>query len=155
MIKSKCNFSFCKTNSTRWTLTNIRSVLITHSMARIYVAIKGYVGVFICYWSEPFTPLRVTFVVDEVIRRTNIISSPAPFCNSHLFLETIVWCAWLHVYFSTQWFTEVCSLWVNDPDSKVHGANMGPAWVLLAPHGSHVGPMNLAIRGQQALFATC
>ena len=32
------------------------------------------------------------------------------------------------------------------PDSKVHGANMGPIWVLPAPVGSHIGPMNLAIR---------
>ena len=32
------------------------------------------------------------------------------------------------------------------PDSKVHGANMGPTWVLLAPGGPHVGLMNLAIR---------
>ena len=31
------------------------------------------------------------------------------------------------------------------PDSKVHGANMGPTWVLLSPGGPHVGPMNLAI----------
>ena len=30
-------------------------------------------------------------------------------------------------------------------DSKVHGANMGPTWVLSAPDGPHVGPMNLAI----------
>ena len=32
------------------------------------------------------------------------------------------------------------------PDSKVHGANMEPTWVLSAPDGLHVGPMNLAIR---------
>ena len=32
------------------------------------------------------------------------------------------------------------------PDSKVHGANMGPTWVLSAPDGPHVGPMNLDIR---------
>ena len=32
------------------------------------------------------------------------------------------------------------------PDSKVHGANMGPTWVLSAPDGPHVGPMHLAIR---------
>ena len=32
------------------------------------------------------------------------------------------------------------------PDSKVHGANMGPTWVLWAPVGPYVGPMNLAIR---------
>ena len=32
------------------------------------------------------------------------------------------------------------------PDSKVHGANMGPTWVLSAPDRPHVGPMNRAIR---------
>ena len=34
----------------------------------------------------------------------------------------------------------------NKPDSKVHGVNMDPIWVLSAPDGPHVGPMNLAIR---------
>ena len=32
------------------------------------------------------------------------------------------------------------------PDIKVHGANMGPTWVLSAPDGPHVGPINLAIK---------
>ena len=32
------------------------------------------------------------------------------------------------------------------PDSKVRVANMGPTWILAAPGGPHVGPMNLAIR---------
>ena len=32
------------------------------------------------------------------------------------------------------------------PNSEVHGANMGPTWVLVAPDGPHVGPMNLAVR---------
>ena len=32
------------------------------------------------------------------------------------------------------------------PDSKVHGTNIGPTWVLSALDGPHVGPMNLAIR---------
>ena len=31
------------------------------------------------------------------------------------------------------------------PDSKVHGANMGPIWVRQDPDGPHVGPMNFAI----------
>ena len=35
---------------------------------------------------------------------------------------------------------------INNPDSKVHEANIGPTWVLSAPDGPHVGPMNLAIR---------
>ena len=38
------------------------------------------------------------------------------------------------------------------PDSKVHGANMGPTWDLSAPDGPHVGPMNLAIRENISLI---
>ena len=33
------------------------------------------------------------------------------------------------------------------PDSKVHGANMGPIWGRQDPDGPHVGPMNFAIWG--------
>ena len=33
----------------------------------------------------------------------------------------------------------------NFPDSKAHGANMGPTWGRQDPGGPHVGPMNLAI----------
>ena len=33
----------------------------------------------------------------------------------------------------------------RSPDSKVHGANMGPIWVRQDPGGPHVGPMNSAI----------
>ena len=32
----------------------------------------------------------------------------------------------------------------NNPDSKVHGANMGPIWGRQDPGGPHVGPMNFA-----------
>ena len=38
---------------------------------------------------------------------------------------------------------------INYPYSKIHGANMGPTWILSAPDGPHVGPMNLAIRVQR------
>ena len=34
---------------------------------------------------------------------------------------------------------------VNNPDSNVHGANMGPIWGQQDPGGPHVGPMNFAI----------
>ena len=67
---------------------------------------------------------------------------------SHVTLSTI-----------TVTYIQVKSLWLiwrpgsrgchwikNSPDSKIHGANMGPTWVLSAPDGSHVGPMNLAVR---------
>ena len=42
------------------------------------------------------------------------------------------------------WVTSL-ALGQSYPDSKVHGANMGPTWVLSAPDGPHVGPMNFAI----------
>ena len=35
---------------------------------------------------------------------------------------------------------------VQYPDSKVHGAYMGPTWGRQDPGGPYVGPMNLAIR---------
>ena len=37
-------------------------------------------------------------------------------------------------------------LWVTYPDSKVHGANMGPIWGRQDPGGPHVSPMNLALQ---------
>ena len=33
----------------------------------------------------------------------------------------------------------------NYPDSKIHGANMGPIWGRQDPGGPHVVPMNFAI----------
>ena len=41
----------------------------------------------------------------------------------------------------------------RDPDSKVHGANMGPIWGRQDPGGPHVGPMNLAIWGNSPKFS--
>ena len=40
--------------------------------------------------------------------------------------------------------------WCDVPDSKVHGANMGPIWGRQDPGGPHVGPMNLVLRGMYA-----
>ena len=34
---------------------------------------------------------------------------------------------------------------MSSPDSKVHGANMGPIWGRQDPGEPHVGPMNFAI----------
>ena len=56
-----------------------------------------------------------------------------------------------NAFLSLQPATKYRCLWlarmvIVSPDSKVHGANMGPTWVLSAPDGPHVGPMNIAIR---------
>ena len=42
----------------------------------------------------------------------------------------------------------------NHPNSKVLGANMGPTWVMSAPDGPPVGPMNLAIRAPMMTHGT-
>ena len=44
------------------------------------------------------------------------------------------------IMMTSQWFDRY-----PIPDSKFHGANMGATWVLPAPDGPHVGPMNLAM----------
>ena len=33
----------------------------------------------------------------------------------------------------------------QNPDNKIHGANVGPIWGRQDPGGPHVGPMNFAI----------
>ena len=33
----------------------------------------------------------------------------------------------------------------DNPDNKVHGANMGPIWGRQDPGGPHVGPVNFAV----------
>ena len=38
------------------------------------------------------------------------------------------------------------------PDSKVHGANMGPIWGQQYPGGPHVGPLNFVIWGNMCLI---
>ena len=41
----------------------------------------------------------------------------------------------------------------NYPDSKVHGADMGPTWVLSAPDGPHIGPNEPCYRGSYYCIA--
>ena len=58
-----------------------------------------------------------------------------PFIRPHTHNRPVIWSFDVFVYVS-----------FNNPDNKVHGANMGPNWVLSAPDGPHAGPVNLAIR---------
>ena len=44
--------------------------------------------------------------------------------------------------------------WYCTPDSKVHGDNIWPTWVLSAPDGPHVGPIDLAIRDSYLMKLT-
>ena len=42
-----------------------------------------------------------------------------------------------------------------NPDTKVHGANMGPIWGQQDPGGPHIGPMNIAIWEWTAIINPC
>ena len=50
-------------------------------------------------------------------------------------------CSYVTVLFL---FIEDAVMELSDPDSKVHGTNMGPIWGRQDPGGLHVGPMNFA-----------
>ena len=51
------------------------------------------------------------------------------------------------VRFQTHSTTDIVGISSEIANSNIHGANMGPTWVLSAPDGPHVGPMNLSIWG--------
>ena len=82
-------------------------------------------------------------------------------CNTRQFLYKIIsyWVQYFSVDLYHFWITRNQSFFISGifihtpPNRKVHGANMGPTWVLSAPDGSHVGPMNFAIRA--ALISLC
>ena len=57
---------------------------------------------------------------------------------------------WVHVQQCNNFIAEV----PDDPDSKVHGANMGPIWGRQDPGRSQVGPMNFVIWGCLAVPLT-
>ena len=67
------------------------------------------------------------------------------FMTMALILVWPLWGGWMHRIVNGV-TSDVGVPFTYFPDSKVHGANMGPTWVLSAPDGPHVGPMNFAIR---------
>ena len=64
------------------------------------------------------------------------------------------WSKWHHIIWYEVVFLRLCFdydssfgvLWWCTQIAKFSGVNMGPTWILSAPAGTHVGPMNLAIR---------
>ena len=59
-------------------------------------------------------------------------------------LSFSIFCSGLNMLMAWFWQGWFSFVW-NHPDSKVHGANMGPIWGRQDPGGPHVGPMNFAI----------
>ena len=66
-------------------------------------------------------------------------------------LQVLVYCNW-----TTQIVTTVSGIQsIGIPDSKVHGANMGPIWGRQDPGGPHVGPRIFAIWGNMTGIFNC
>ena len=70
----------------------------------------------------------------------NLTNQPKPVYDilSYIYIHEIYYILHVHEFIITK----------NEhiPDSKVHGANMRPTWVLSAPDGPHGDPMRRAIR---------
>ena len=77
-----------------------------------------------------------------------IVSHLSTFCQVTLLHRAVIYtlggnCQWPLGPHLLTWINFNTSM--DDPDSKVHGANMGPIWGRQDPGGPHVGPMNFAI----------
>ena len=72
-----------------------------------------------------------------------IFSSASNFWRWYLFLRNDI--QWEIDHWNQHRYGDKMRCNCSYPDSKINGANMGQTWVLSAPDGRHVGPMNLAI----------
>ena len=67
-------------------------------------------------------------------------------------LQVIIWTDinehfWIgRTWHNWKYMTGMITIPPSFPKSKVHGANIGPTWVLSPPGGPHVGPINLAVK---------
>ena len=77
-------------------------------------------------------PLHINYLLSTPTETTNRLVLSSIGIQTHL------------INLRKKWHLNVAVEWHHYPDNKVHGANMGPTWVLSAPDGPHVGPMNFA-----------
>ena len=91
-------------------------------------------------------PTQFTFYsrcfITEILRGWGPPLSFSTIHNRHVNVSPNVWVPPMQLHF----LDRLTPLFNDIPDSKVHGTNMGPTWVLSAPDGPRVAPMNLAIR---------
>ena len=67
------------------------------------------------------------------------LTIPIHLRNCHQVALAVVTTLWLYLSCQIMHITQDFNL---IPDNKVRGANMGPTWVLWAPCGTHVDPIN-------------
>ena len=89
---------------------------------------------------HPWFWRRYTFLTDIGINKTRkiFVMTPAYYCKVIVVVPKIL-------FGSGSWKNPQRQLlsWYDYPDCKVHGANMGPNWVLSAPAGPMLVPWTL------------
>ena len=99
-----------------------------------------------CCWKF-FVYIYIICIVDIAYECLwNLYSGAKLVRNAELFTVILLLLWWYFSFMCYFIFWNISTEVERFPDSKVHGANMGPTWVLSAPGGPHVGPTNLAIR---------
>ena len=82
----------------------------------------------------------------KIILAMVLYTSKLPLTISRYSQEYSVFKFYVHRYYVLSIHPSICAIILcTAPDSKVHGANMWPTWVLSAPDGPHAGPTNLVI----------
>ena len=96
------------------------------SLSRVPHATAGQIRCYGLYGS--YVLCSVLHRIDNILYCENLV------ITHHIGIE------WpLCIYFKTPCYI------VDIPNNMIHGANMGPTWVLSAPDGPHIGPMIFAI----------
>ena len=117
-------------------LSWIGSVLIKLSLSSMEVASQMFLKLFYC--GSMFCNIEHFFILWHIVLQV-LKLTPKEDSNINFYTKSMV-CLIMQA-------ARVSAFIVYTyPDSKVHGVNMWPSWVLPAPDEPHVGPMNLAIR---------
>ena len=132
--------------------TTMNLIMFTHLYFSASVASQNFfatMSLFVCFYCMHTllhtSPYEAAGFASQVFPTKNRFYSNLIFIMGIHLLEKN--CFYMKIMLSLwvwQWFEEVHS---NQPipDSKVHGANMGPTWGRQDPGGPHVDPMNFAI----------
>ena len=117
------------------------SILVGPLGLRTFWSLKSTGGYGFCAETIIFQGNKVSIIVDDVL---------AIFKTSQILTLDNMWGQFSSRHVETCGAATRILGWLHQchdyPDSKVHGANMGPTWVLSAPGGPHIGPISLAIR---------
>ena len=123
LVNNQAKFQYLRTDNSDW-LFNITSLALSLSSSSGSPISRPCIT---CYISEILINPFKGYVCPQI----------HVFHSLDVDMMVLIW--------SMDWVLQEVSSKLS-PDSKFQGANMGPTWVLSAPDGPHVGPMNLAIR---------